>query len=259
MVKLIATDLDGTLLQNKAQSLSSSTLDLISKLRKKGILFVAASGRQHGCMYRMFEHLRDDIIYISNNGALCLYNGATLVKEFLPRELGLRVLKSLSQMPHCGCVLSAPKTDYVENSNPALFAHMRDVVKYDVLSVNSFEDISEPFLKIAIHDSRGIRQSEEFFHKNFGSQAKVVTSGNQWMDIMKQGVNKGSTLEILLKHLHISPADCVSFGDQYNDVEMLQLTGTSYAMNNAAPGISHHATETVATVEEVLEDILAQS
>ena len=56
----------------------------------------------------------------------------------------------------------------------------------------------------------------------------------------------------------VKPEECVAFGDQYNDIEMLQLAGTSYAMSNAAPGISYYSTYVTDSVEDVLEDILAQ-
>ena len=49
----------------------------------------------------------------------------------------------------------------------------------------------------------------------------------------------------------------MAFGDQYNDVEMLQFVGTSYAMSNAAPGISYYSTYVTDSVDDVLEDLLA--
>ncbi len=54
-----------------------------------------------------------------------------------------------------------------------------------------------------------------------------------------------------------NPEECVAFGDQYNDVEMLETVGMGYAMSNAAPGIAGHAKYITDSVEEVLEDILA--
>ena len=61
----------------------------------------------------------------------------------------------------------------------------------------------------------------------------------------------------MMKILDVEPEECIAFGDQYNDVEMLELVGTSYAMSNAAPGISIHADYVTDSVEDVLEDILA--
>ena len=90
----------------------------------------------------------------------------------------------------------------------------------------------------------------------FGSEIKVVTSGNIWIDFIAPGTNKGTALSKLLDVLHIKPEECIAFGDQYNDFEMLQYVGTSYAMSNCAPGVSYHATYVTDCVEDVLEDIL---
>ena len=91
----------------------------------------------------------------------------------------------------------------------------------------------------------------------FSPDVKVVTSGNIWIDFIAPGTNKGTALSGLIRLLGVKPEECVAFGDQYNDVEMLELVGTSYAMSNAAPGISIHADYVTDSVEDVLEDILA--
>ena len=92
----------------------------------------------------------------------------------------------------------------------------------------------------------------------FGDEIKVVTSGNIWIDFITPGTNKGTALQSLLDVLHIRPEECIAFGDQYNDVEMLQLAGTSYSMKNAAPGMSRYSTYVTDSVEDVLESILKE-
>ena len=54
----------------------------------------------------------------------------------------------------------------------------------------------------------------------------------------------------------VRPEECIAFGDQYNDVEMLEAAGISYAMANAVPGIAEHADYVTDSVEDVLEEIL---
>ena len=71
MIKLIASDLDGTLLHGGEQSLSPRTLSLIRRLTEKGIRFIAASGRQYDNERRLFADIQDHISYIAENGALC--------------------------------------------------------------------------------------------------------------------------------------------------------------------------------------------
>lgn len=72
MIKLVASDLDGTLLLNGAQSLPEELFPLIKELKELGILFVAASGRQYANMKRMFAPVVDDMAFIAENGGLAI-------------------------------------------------------------------------------------------------------------------------------------------------------------------------------------------
>ena len=68
MIKLIASDIDGTLVENSTAVLHPEMFDLIRKLKEKGILFCAASGRQYQSIANMFEPVKDDIIFLAENG-----------------------------------------------------------------------------------------------------------------------------------------------------------------------------------------------
>ena len=72
MIKLIATDLDGTLL-NREKKLPDDIFDVIDALDKKGILFAAASGRQMASLERLFAPVREKMIFIAENGAYVKY------------------------------------------------------------------------------------------------------------------------------------------------------------------------------------------
>lgn len=80
MVKLIASDLDGTLLKNGAQELNTTVFQQILALRENGIYFVAASGRQYENLRRLFAPVKDDISYIAENGSLCIHKGNILAR-----------------------------------------------------------------------------------------------------------------------------------------------------------------------------------
>ena len=125
--------------------------------------------------------------------------------------------------------------------------------------VDDVTKIGGPFLKIATANmaSRDVSPYLRRLQERYSPALKVVTSGNIWIDFIAPGTNKGTALSEMMKILDVKPEECIAFGDQYNDVEMLELVGTSYAMSNAAPGISIHADYVTDSVEDVLEDILA--
>lgn len=89
----------------------------------------------------------------------------------------------------------------------------------------------------------------------FESEIKAVTSGMIWIDFIAPNANKGTGLAGLAAHLGIKPEECMAFGDQYNDVEMLQFAGRSYAMSDGAPGVAEYATDVTDSVEDVLRQL----
>ena len=95
MIKLVASDLDGTLLFKGAQSLPEEIFPLIRQLKKMGILFVAASGRQYANMKKMFRPVVDDMAFISENGGLAVYNEKVLYQDSFEQELVREIAESI--------------------------------------------------------------------------------------------------------------------------------------------------------------------
>ena len=90
MIKLVASDLDGTLLLNGAQQLPEEIFPLIRELKKLGILFVAASGRQYPNMRRLFDPVADEMAFICENGALAVRNEKVFYQDNFEPEAGER-------------------------------------------------------------------------------------------------------------------------------------------------------------------------
>ena len=259
MVKLIASDLDGTLLQNGAQRLSPEVFDMIRTLKSHGILFTAASGRQYTNLRRLFAPVKDDIAYVAENGSLSIYEGKTLSKGTVSRNLGLRILDAVRDYGRCECIVSGERVCYTDSRNPRFAEHMLNVVGNDMEFVDDLKtDVEEPFLKLALCDFDGTAHTEAHFKELFSDEIKIVTSGNIWVDFITPGANKGNALQVLLDYLEIDAQDCIAFGDQCNDEEMLQLAGTSYAMSYAPPAVLRHASCTTDSVEEALADIIKE-
>ena len=259
MIKLIASDLDGTLLQNNAQELTPRAIDLIHRLTQKGVHFVAASGRQYDNERRLFAKIKDEISYIAENGSLCIYQGKVISRGIIPDDLAYRIMDEIKKEPGYEVLVSREDACFIENSNPQFTDHIVNVMKNTTKIVDDVTKIGGPFLKIATANmaSRDVSPYLRRLQERYSPALKVVTSGNIWIDFIVPGYNKGTALKKLMDLLHVKPEECMAFGDQYNDVEMLELAGRSYAMSNAAPGISYHADYVTDSVEDVLEDILA--
>lgn len=254
MIKLIASDLDGTLLLNDAQSLNPELFDLILQLKDKGIRFIAASGRQYASMHRLFEPIKDQISYITENGSLCFHEGNITSMKTMDRELGLRILEDIHNRENCHILLSCQNTYYTDSEK--VFYHMRDTLHSDIQLVRDISAVQEPFLKIAVYDDVTIADTARYFYEKYNDRIPVATSGTVWVDFVLPNANKGTALQAFAEYFHINPEECMAFGDQQNDIEMLEFAGESYAMEKAAPGVASHAKHTTNCVENVLRDLL---
>ena len=80
MIKLIASDLDGTLLKEGSMDINPEIYDIIRKLKAKGIVFAAVSGREYDSIERVFAPVKDDIYFIAGNGGIISYQGEIIEK-----------------------------------------------------------------------------------------------------------------------------------------------------------------------------------
>ena len=255
-IKLIASDLDGTLLLHGAQKLQPQTRDLVHRLKEeKGILFLAASGRQVDNLERLFAPVREEIAYLCENGCLSFYQGKKIHQEYMDRELGQSIMKTIQETAGAELLLSGVHTSYVQPKDMSFFHHMRDVVGNNVTLVPDIFKTEEPYFKVSLYEPGGLHDVD-WWQRKFGDRATVVTGGNEWLDCMPKGVNKATALEKILQYLGIAPEEVIAFGDNFNDKEMLEMVGTPVAMETAKKEIIQLCGRTTDTVEHALEKIL---
>ncbi|MGN0332058.1 MAG: HAD family hydrolase [Lachnospiraceae bacterium] len=256
MIRYIASDLDGTLLLDGAQSLKPEFFDLILKLKAKGVHFIAASGRPYPNLRNVFDPVKDDISYAAENGSLCVHDGQVISRGLIDRDLGLRIIKVSRKIPGCNCMVSCEDHLYTDSKNQDFLDHIKNVVKFDTVIVDDMCEIKDPFIKLAVCDFDGTHETEPFFRKMFQPEIKVVTSGNLWVDFIAPNANKGTAVRDIVEHLGVSREEGVAFGDQYNDIEMLEYAGTGFYMANSAPGVEKYANRMTDSVEKIMRKIL---
>ena len=97
MIKMVASDLDGTLLVNGRQSIPEEIFPLIKKLKDMGILFVAASGRQYANMRNLFAPVKDDMAFIGENGGLAIQNEKLLYCDSFDKKLVMEIIEAIQE------------------------------------------------------------------------------------------------------------------------------------------------------------------
>lgn len=254
MIKFIASDLDGTILLNGAQSVDSSLISLVDTLTDKGIIFAPASGRQIVSLKRLFEPISDKLAYISENGALIEYKGTVIGKTPMNRELAMQIIDDVISVPNCEVLVSGQNTAYIKPKTKEYYHRMTQVVNYHTTLVESFDEIDEDIIKIAVCDLKGIDNSANHFFEKWKDKASIVVSGKLYLDFMEQNVSKGNAIKQIQEYFGIKPAECMAFGDNYNDISMLDEVEHSYVMDTAVSDVKKHGSFVTDSVEKVLRE-----
>jgi len=236
MIKLIATDMDGTFLDS-SKRFSMEFFDIFEELRKKNIKFVIASGNQYFRLYQKFLPISNEMYFIGENGSYIAKGVKLIATNTLKKEQVQAVIQLVESHPELNMILCGVKSAYCLNE----FKHLEPVVRTYYCNyqfVESYDDIDDEIMKIAIYDPNHqiIRYADDIAC-GLDKGVKATTSGNEWIDIQNEDINKGVAIKRLQRELNIKPEECMAFGDQMNDYTLLKSVKYSYAMANAVPRI----------------------
>ncbi len=236
MIKLIVTDMDGTLL-NENKEVSPEYWPLFRQLKERDILFSVASGRQYYSLRKTFEPICNDTLFIAENGAVIFYKDEMIHVDAMEREKVNEILLQIRSIKGVSVILCGINSAYIELSTPEnIIAHAAP--NYDRLEVvDDFSKVDDEFVKIAICDLRGAEKHTLPILQEYSDQFQVVLSGNYWVDMMSFTTNKGTALAKVYEYFSIEPHETMAFGDYLNDLDLLSAVEHSYAMANAHPEI----------------------
>ena len=233
MITAIATDMDGTFLDEKSTYDKKYFSILQQKMNAKGIRFIVASGNQYFKLKSYFSETKD-IIFISENGGIITINGEMeMVVSFDAKEVS-EVLGLLDELK-IPVVVCGAKSAYTLESVSEEFETFAHKYYENLELLSSFNDLPEDtVVKFAtIIPEAELTTVTSTLNSRFKKGIKAVTSGNIYLDIVLEGSNKGAAIKKVLQELELSSQDLAAFGDANNDLEMLEMAGYSYAVANA--------------------------
>jgi len=241
MVKLIATDMDGTLLNDNG-NINEKIFDLIHDLNEKNIKFVAASGRFYSQLSKNFKRVNTDMIFIAHNGALVKYNnkGKTIYANNIEKE---EIEHLINLNPKLGeeLFLAGENEAYIVNPSEDMLNKFMDL-DVPVVILKSFSEIKNPIYKITYYMADCVNSSiVDYLKENLNDKLEFVVSGDKWIDIMNKGISKGNAIKIIQEKFKINKKNTMVFGDYYNDLTMFKAAHHSYAMGNAPEDVKKHA------------------
>ena len=258
-VKLVVTDMDGTLL-NPNHEVSTQFIDQFWALKEKGITVVAASGRQHNSIVEKLAAVENELTVIAENGAMTTFHGKETVFTPYPKVHLNKTLALLKKQENMHPVLCTNGSAFISKGQEKFEPILRAF--YSAFNViDRLEDCTQEVLKIAIYH---FESSEKYIFpvvQDLANAVKIKMSGPNWVDLYHPNANKGFALNALQKHLGVSREQTMVFGDYFNDLEMMEQAHFSYAMANAHPEIIKKANYKTGSnsefgVETVLEKLL---
>lgn len=264
MIKLIATDMDGTLLDEDSQ-VPEETFDLIRRLGEKGVRFVASSGRRYDTLRWFFEPVADQIDYVASLGTQVYADGRLLDREVFSTLSIVRLFETCQMFDCLHLALYDAHHAYLLNDQSA---YQRELDKDLPDAIRVFDppspDVS--IIKAAVCCDRPdqIMDMAYVLERELSEWFTFLPSGSRWIDVTPRRVSKATGLEQVMRYWGIDRDEVMAFGDSMNDYAMLRFVGHPYVMANARYAVKQVAQHVIgsnaehavqATLRELLETL----
>lgn len=292
MYKLVAIDLDGTLL-NSYGEVSTKTKESIKKAVEKGVEVVLASGRPISSVEDLANDLSANHYLISGNGAIVydMHKKEIVYDNFLKKDQVLQIIQICEENSIYYNIYTENEVLTKSLNYNTLFYHSENTHKQEEkrTNINIVDDVygyvqkteDDHFLKITVCD-----ESRVVFNNILKKlelvpnidvldvshmSKKIIRNGTDevlveycYTEITNQNVHKWSAMEFIIKDMGITPEEVIAIGDNVNDKEMIEGAGLGVAMGNATDQIKEIANITVSTnnedgVSEVFENYINNS
>ena len=239
-IKMIVTDLDRTLLKND-KSISTYTENVIKQLRNRGILFVVATARPIRAVKTFLPRINYDAA-IFHNGAVVM-DHETLLKNLGVKNPGKIVNAILDDNPDYKIAVESNDVMYSNFNAEEIWPGI------DYIKTSDFKELENSYAEKVIVDAHSIDEMNKLM-KYMVDDLYMLPSENRIITIHNIQSTKMNGIKTLAEHYNISPSQIVSFGDDYNDIDMLDSCGIGVAVENALPEVKKAAKEITESNEQ---------
>lgn len=236
LIRLIASDMDGTLLDEHSE-VPPETYDLILALREKGVHFAASSGRRFDRLCQFFAPVRDKMDFVAANGAQVYVDGELVDREVFS-HLGIRRLaKTVGKFESLHMALFDDEKSFLLDDEDKFVREIdKDLPNAERIWYLPGPDVS--ILKISIYCEDGhVMDYAYALSRELGDEFLFAPSGTHWIDALQRGVNKATGIEQVMAHHGITRDEVMAFGDSMNDYEIIRFADTGCAMANGRPAL----------------------
>lgn len=248
-IRLIALDIDGTLLDSRGK-VSGDNAETIARAAAGGIEIVLVTGRRFDFARPISDGLQCDLHLIVNNGALIKSkDGATHLRHLLPTETARRVLSATEEYRAGTAVVfdRARKAQVVmekiDFADPLRGPYFRRNAEFlaEVSPLIDCLDGTDPIQVMYSGPCQSMRAARKLlegtpFEPEFSTELTEYEARNfSILDVLRRGVSKGVALAEWTRRRGIASADVMAIGDNWNDRDMLEFAGVAVVMGNSVP------------------------
>ncbi|TXK72113.1 HAD family hydrolase [Paenibacillus sp. N3.4] len=259
MIKLIVSDLDGTLLDH-SKKVTQREITAITKAKEAGITLCLASGRMNVEIQQVLKEIGHQAHSVSQNGAFIhMEDGTFLQSQLFQPKLAKQVYQLLKDFDLVKLICTG-EANYITSMSPASeevqsrtfrpFIIKEDLEKDLLLDLETSKFSMFGELEILL-------RLKALMEEKLGDQLEMFLSDKDCLDIMPLNVSKGRSLLVLIEKLGLQREEIACFGDSFNDVSMFSITPHSFAMRGAHPEVKQHAAYHVDSVAEAIEHVFA--
>jgi Cof subfamily protein (haloacid dehalogenase superfamily) len=240
--RLVAIDLDGTLLRNDLQ-ISPRAKRAIRQVRELGVEVTLCTGRMYASALPYAREIGLELPLVTYNGALVKNTGTgqVIYQRLLPEKYAREIIAKAKEYDLPVNVYHDDRL-FVERITPEGRAYMEK----SRIPVQEVGDLSrwleqDPLKVLVMGEREKLDRLAEDWVREWGDAVYITKSWPTYLEFLHPEATKGLGLQALARHLHVEQEQVMGIGDSYNDLEMFKYAGFSVVMGNAEPAVKEAA------------------
>ncbi len=249
LYRAVFCDMDGTLL-NTSHIIPPATARAVRELGESGTPFIAVSARSPVSMYPLLDGIVNSAPMVSYGGALILDKNRSTVQSLeIPSNTVLEIKQRIAASRPDVSTTVYSFDDWVTDdaSDPRIILEM-EITRSPVIEADFRDVISGGIHKVFCIGDR-IEEVESDLKAAYPALS-IAKSSPVFLEITHGDANKANAVHCLCRAMRLSPGECVAFGDNFNDIGMLQAVGCGVAMGNAPDAVKEHADAVTGTNDD---------
>lgn len=226
-IKIVFFDIDGTLIDTKKKQISIRTLEMLKKLKKRGIVLCIATGRAP-LELPSFGTVEFDA-FLTFNGSYCYNRYETIFSNPLRTDDVYTIIENAAAIQRP--LLLATKDRLAANGSDE---DLREYLGFAGLDVEIADDFNAVAAEEVYQIMLGCREKDHSRLLQNVCHAKIASWWDRAVGIIPADGGKGAGIAKILEYFHLHKSDAMAFGDGNNDIEMLRAVGRGIAMGNAS-------------------------